>query len=115
MAIINCPNCGKRVSDQAQACSHCDLPLGELSEHDLQRLEHRNWRKRMYRAQNISYLGMAALVAGGIWWWAAAGARGMVPLPAAVLIAAGVITYAGGRGWLFWLKMKRNRPGAGRG
>ena len=27
MALINCPECGKEVSDQAPACIHCGYPL----------------------------------------------------------------------------------------
>jgi len=110
MAIINCPGCGQRVSDKAKACPHCQLPPGEASEQDLQRLVLRRWRKRMYRAQNIAYLGMAALIGGGVWWWLGASPGGIAPMPAVALIAVGVLAYAGGRGWLFWLKMKSNRP-----
>lgn len=27
MAIINCPECGKEISDKANSCPHCGLPL----------------------------------------------------------------------------------------
>lgn len=30
MALINCPECGKEVSDKAKACIHCGFPLDEL-------------------------------------------------------------------------------------
>lgn len=30
MALINCPECGKEVSDRAQVCIHCGYPLSEL-------------------------------------------------------------------------------------
>lgn len=30
MAMINCPECGKQVSDKATACPNCAFPLGEL-------------------------------------------------------------------------------------
>ena len=29
MAIIKCPECGKDVSDKAEACIHCGYPLKE--------------------------------------------------------------------------------------
>lgn len=29
MALINCPECGKEVSDKAEACIHCGAPLKE--------------------------------------------------------------------------------------
>lgn len=31
MALINCPECGKQVSDRAPACPHCGMPLGTVS------------------------------------------------------------------------------------
>ena len=30
MALINCPECGKEVSDRASACIHCGFPLSEV-------------------------------------------------------------------------------------
>jgi hypothetical protein len=32
------------------------------------------------------------------------------PIPAVGLVLIGVITYVIGRGWLFWLRLPRNRP-----
>lgn len=32
MALINCPECGKQVSDQAPACIHCGYPLNKQEE-----------------------------------------------------------------------------------
>ena len=29
MALINCPECGKQISDQAGACPNCGCPIGE--------------------------------------------------------------------------------------
>ena len=29
MAMINCPECGKEISDQANTCIHCGYPIGE--------------------------------------------------------------------------------------
>ena len=29
MALIKCPECGKKVSDKANACIHCGYPLDE--------------------------------------------------------------------------------------
>ncbi len=30
MTLINCPDCGRRVSDRALVCVHCGFPLGDL-------------------------------------------------------------------------------------
>ena len=32
MAFINCPECGKQVSDKAVACIHCGYPLNEITQ-----------------------------------------------------------------------------------
>jgi len=32
MALINCPDCGKEVSDQAPTCPNCGHPLKELNQ-----------------------------------------------------------------------------------
>ena len=32
MALIKCPECGKKVSDKANACIHCGYPLNEQKE-----------------------------------------------------------------------------------
>jgi hypothetical protein len=41
-------------------CPHCALPLSEMSDEDVQRMEVRNWRKRVYQASNLTYLAMTA-------------------------------------------------------
>lgn len=30
MALINCPECGKEISDKAKMCIHCGFPLDDL-------------------------------------------------------------------------------------
>lgn len=30
MALINCPECGKEISDKAKACIHCGYPLEDV-------------------------------------------------------------------------------------
>lgn len=32
MALIKCPECGKEISDKANACIHCGYPLNERKE-----------------------------------------------------------------------------------
>lgn len=34
MALIKCPECGKEISDKANACIHCGYPLNEQEEED---------------------------------------------------------------------------------
>lgn len=34
MALINCPECGKEISDKAKCCIHCGYPLSEIENTD---------------------------------------------------------------------------------
>lgn len=34
MALIKCPECGKKISDQAEACIHCGFPLSKLKKEE---------------------------------------------------------------------------------
>lgn len=34
MALINCPECGKEISDRAPACIHCGFPLSLVNKND---------------------------------------------------------------------------------
>ncbi|NVK25475.1 MAG: hypothetical protein HWE10_11150 [Gammaproteobacteria bacterium] len=38
MAIVNCPQCAKKISDKQKVCPHCDLDMSELSEEKMQSL-----------------------------------------------------------------------------
>lgn len=86
--------------------------MSEVSDEDVRRIQLSRWRKRMWQAKNIAYVGMAVLLAGLISWWLSGTSGWSLPLPAVpvVLLALGVLIYLGGRAWLFWLKMRRNRP-----
>lgn len=37
MALINCSECGKEISDQAQACIHCGAPMMLINSHELKK------------------------------------------------------------------------------
>jgi predicted amidophosphoribosyltransferase len=40
MALINCPECAKQISDKATACPHCGLPGSYFTTGNRQVLEH---------------------------------------------------------------------------
>lgn len=113
MAIVNCPKCNKRISSGHPVCPHCKEPLSELTEKDRRHLEVERWKDQVYRATNFSYLALASLIIGALWWWVA-GVGGWVlppPIPAFVLLVMGVVGYLVGRGWLLWLRIGRGHPG----
>lgn len=109
---MNCPGCGRRISDKSTICAHCELPLGEVSEEDIARMRLRRWRKQVWQSKNVTYLAMTALVVGAIWWWLVEPQGWTLPPPVLPigLIGLGGVAYVAGRGWLLWLQMKRNRP-----
>jgi hypothetical protein len=59
MALINCPDCGKQVSDQAAACLRCGAPIAAPA--PVQTIEQTGKR---YKAQLV--VGILALLTGVI-------------------------------------------------
>src|SRR5690554_2762941 len=107
MALINCPGCGRRISDKSTFCAHCELPLGEMSSDDLDRLKLRRWRRRVWQAKNVTYGAMTALVLGAIWWFLVE-PQGWELRPragAVMLVVLGALSYLAGRVWLFCLQV----------
>src|SRR6056297_2438304 len=112
MAIVSCPNCGQRISSLAKTCSNCDVAIGKLSVDERQRLIRKRWQKSVHQAANVTYLALALLVGGAILWWGAPPQGWFFPPPtgALVMLPLGLVLYSAGRGWLFWLRLRRNRP-----
>lgn len=112
MAIVKCPVCGQRISSLAKVCHHCGARLGSLSSSDMDRLARQRWRRHADRAANATYVALAMLVIGAIWWFGAPPQGWFLPPPLAtlVLVPLGLVLYLLGRSWLFWLRLPRNRP-----
>jgi len=74
MAIVACPECGKKISSQRPICSYCGFEQGEVSEADLEVFRARKLRDQIYRLNMISYVVITVFVAGfGWYWWDSAG------------------------------------------
>jgi len=69
MAIIACPDCGKKISSRSVICSFCGFQLGEVTEQDLELYRARRLRDQIYRLNMISYLVITVFVAGFGWYW----------------------------------------------
>ncbi len=110
MAIIRCPSCDQRISSLATDCPRCHEPVAELSDGQRERLALRRWRDQLYRARNLTYLGMTLVVIGMITWWVGE-PQGlglpMAPL-AGYLIGSGGTAYLLGWGWLTWLRWRKD-------
>ncbi len=103
------------MSSLAKSCPNCKSPVADLTEEDQHRLLRKRWRKHLDRAANLTYLALALLFGGAIWWWGAPPQGWFFPPPvgALILLPLGLTMYGAGRGWLFWLRLRRNRPPSG--
>jgi hypothetical protein len=69
MAIIACPECGKKISSRAAICSYCGFQRGEVSEQDLEIFRARRLRDRIYHLNMASYLAITLFVGAFGWYW----------------------------------------------
>lgn len=64
MAVINCPDCKKKLSDKAKQCNHCGLPLNELDSEKIANLNHVNRINQAQRLMNYSFIAMLLFCGG---------------------------------------------------
>ena len=90
MALIDCPGCGKRVSNVTRMCPHCGFHRGEVDEDQLQELQRRRLRDRLYHLKMASYAVMSLFLAAFGWYWWESGQfqRPPSPGPMALIILA---------------------------
>jgi hypothetical protein len=69
MAIIACPECGKKISSHAPICSHCGFQMGEVSAEQIAVFQVRKLRDRIYHLNMISYAVITVFVAAFGWYW----------------------------------------------
>ena len=70
MAVINCPNCKKKISDKAKICSHCQIDLVNLDEEQLKANKQVSRIKKSQRLMNHSFIAMLLFCGGflAIFW-----------------------------------------------
>ncbi|GAA6173394.1 zinc ribbon domain-containing protein [Colwellia sp. KU-HH00111] len=64
MAVINCPSCKKKISDKANACSHCGLSLQALDTDKIANLAKVNRINQAQRLMNYSFIAMLLFCGG---------------------------------------------------
>ena len=69
MAIIACPDCGKKISSRAALCTYCGYQQGEVTEQDLELFRSRRLREERYRLNMASYAAIAVFLGGFGWYW----------------------------------------------
>lgn len=102
MSIINCPDCGKKISSRAALCRYCGFQQGEVTEEDLEVFRARRLRDRIYRLNMISYLVITAFIAGFGWYWSdSAGFTQASSKGPFILMGVSAVAYLVVRGFLF--------------
>ena len=70
MALIDCPACGKKISDKAEVCQHCGFGVKDASADDVLRKQQMQRFKKMASLQNQSMLAMLLFILGfGFMYW----------------------------------------------
>lgn len=64
MAVINCPDCKKKISDKAKECSHCGLSLQALDSNKIANLNHINRINQAQRLMTYSFVAMLLFCGG---------------------------------------------------
>ncbi len=108
MAIVACPECGKKISSQTPVCSNCGFEQGEVSEADLDVFRARRLRDRIYRLNMVSYVAITVFVAGfGWYWWDSAGFSQTSSKGPFVLMGLAAVAYLAVRALLFRSRQQR--------
>lgn len=108
MAIIACPECGKKISSRAAICSYCGFQRGEVSEQDLEVFRARRLRDRIYHLNMTSYLVITVFVgAFGWYWWDSRGFVQAATIGPFILMSVAAIAYLVVRGLLFRCRQQR--------
>ncbi|MCJ8322090.1 MAG: hypothetical protein MJK12_20850 [Colwellia sp.] len=69
MAVINCPNCNKKISDKAKSCSHCQLELTNLDKEKRQSISTMSYVKKHQSLMNQSFVAMLLFCGGFLSFW----------------------------------------------
>lgn len=110
MALINCPSCGKKMSNKAANCPHCGFSASASPE-DQDRIRSRKQADRFRRQQMLQMLAVLVLLVGGVLWWFGGMGQGekaatMLAVGQSLLIGA-ILLYAYARGVMLWDKYFR--------
>lgn len=64
MAVINCPNCKKKISDKAKSCSHCSVDMENLSSEKLHSMTQQQKIKKSQALMTQSFIAMLLFCGG---------------------------------------------------
>jgi len=64
MAVINCPNCKKKISDKAKSCSHCDINLSNVDAEQIASMKKVRAINKSQTLMNHSFIAMLLFCGG---------------------------------------------------
>jgi len=69
MAVINCPNCRKKISDKAKSCSHCDIELANLDKDKIASMKQIKTINKSQQIMTLSFIGMLLFCGGFLFYY----------------------------------------------
>lgn len=64
MAVINCPNCKKKISDKAKSCSHCAIDLTQVDAEQIASIKKISKINKSQALMNHSFIAMLLFCGG---------------------------------------------------
>jgi hypothetical protein len=64
MAVINCPNCKKKISDKAKSCSHCEIDLTTVDADKIASMKKVDKINKSQTLMNHSFIAMLLFCGG---------------------------------------------------
>jgi hypothetical protein len=105
MALINCPSCGKKISDKAQVCQHCQFNMGTSTAEDIARKNNLNRHLKRQAIQTQSMIAMLLFVGGiGYMYWGGGASDAFKYNASAGVAVVGFVWYIVNRVRLVFLK-----------
>jgi sulfite exporter TauE/SafE len=102
MAIISCPECGKKISSKAAMCPYCGFTTREVTEQELDVFRARRQRDKLYHLNMISYAVITVFVGGfGWYWWDSGGFQRLSSPGPFILMGLAAVAYLVVRALLF--------------
>lgn len=69
MAVINCPNCKKKISSKATTCTHCDVDLSSVDEEKLENYKTVNRIKQTQNNMMVAFVAMLMFCGGFLFFY----------------------------------------------
>ena len=66
MALMNCPECGKEISNQAKCCPHCGFPLESETEKKLREAREKD-KQSLVKIGALTLVGIAVILGYALW------------------------------------------------